>query len=193
MTLTDNFLRSRGVPESTIRRMGSTHELGFAAYRYELDKDNSIAITSTKQTAWYELLTLDLIHRPCVTYVAAQEDGDIDAARQLALRLLMQACDTAYVGTGDLPSWIMLTSGYEEQVMGNPRLVVLDNIYEDAPAQKVDKLRTLLNTHTETTFVIITQEYGNPLSLVKKFRLPATFSFNVKRIKSVAKEKEESL
>lgn len=76
-------------------------------------------------------------------------------------------------------AWVRLHQGIDPQAdltsrLGQPNLMIVDNIYGDSTSYKVEKLRDMVSHLDRTDFIFLVRPAGNPAALTANFGILAT-------------------
>ncbi|MCY1560907.1 hypothetical protein D9M68_981020 [compost metagenome] len=71
-----------------------------------------------------------------------------------------------------------------------PSFLVIDNVFTDSTAAKVEKLRDILACYDDTPVIVLCTTPGSPFALVEQFNLPATYGALIRDNRALKKEDE---
>lgn len=134
-------------------------------------------VANRKQSEWLNRVVDDPYHCPYVLYISDYKSGEI--VRSVAAAIFSRACAQHTQIGRERPKWIRLYQGYDLQVPlsgeDRPSFLVIDNVFTDSTAAKVEKLRDILACYDDTPIIVICSTPGSPWALVEQFNLPATY------------------
>lgn len=192
-----HHLINRGVPRRTLG-LFRKYELEkctsqFLITRYDDDGEPvKRPVPIKKQAEWINRCVDDPYHYPYVLYLSDYKSGEI--VRSVAAAIFSRAC-AAHTNPGrERPKWIRLYQGYDLQIPlsgeDRPSFLVIDNVFTDSTAAKVEKIRDILACYDDTPVIVICSTPGSPYALVEQFNLPATYGALLRDNRVLKKEEE---
>lgn len=191
------MLINRGVPQRTLglfRKFDLEKCTSqFLITRFDGDgAEEKRPVPPRKQSEWLNRVVAEPYHYPYVLYLSDYKSGDI--CRSVAAAIFSKAChEHAQIGR-ERPKWIRLYQGYDLQVPlrgeDRPSFLVIDNVFTDSTAAKVEKIRDILACYDDTPVIVICSTPGNPYALVEQFNLPATYGALLRDNRTLKKEDE---
>lgn len=190
-------LMARGVPRRTLGLFRSYDPRKccsqFLLTRHNDDgEEEKKPVKAIKQIEWLMRCIDDPFHDPYLMYLSDYKNGDI--ARCVAASVFSNALIKHTNLKRDRPLWLRLNQGYVQQVPlegdSRPSLLILDNVFIDSTAAKVEKLRDILSNYDDTPVLVIVSTPGNPLALSEQFNLAATYGVLLRDNRVMTKEEE---
>lgn len=192
-----SHLISRGVPKRTLG-LFRKYDLEKCCSQFLINRFNGDGdpekrpVAAKKQIEWINRCVDDPFHYPYLMYLSDYKNGDI--VRSVAASIFSIACAQHDNAGRARPQWLRLWQGYDTQIPltgeDRPSFLVLDNVYTDSTAAKVEKMRDILACYDDTPVIVICSTPGSPWSLVEQFNLPATYGVLLRDNRALKKEEE---
>lgn len=154
------FLRMHGVPRALIR--STQFDLAKMLQPIELDKT---LIRTKQQIDWFRTLFKETPIEPRIIVVYSADYFYLARAFGLLLfwRYLENSLNYPHEFANSAPFWHWLSLGYKDRLLeaeekgehSAPNLLLLDGLYDDMPATKVDKVHDILQIFCDRPVMLV--------------------------------------